>query len=88
MIPTMIPKIPRADAKISTIKTLTKRDESWASARAHDEPAIPTAIPLAMLVNPTDSPDEKTAYLRRVRKGVNRRGGARKEEQGGGEVGG
>jgi hypothetical protein len=48
IIPTMIPKIPRAEAKISTIKILTKRLGSWASAIAHEEPAIPTLTPEAI----------------------------------------
>ena len=34
IIPTIIPKIPSAEAKISTIKILTKSESSWASANA------------------------------------------------------
>mmetsp|Transcript_19170 Transcript_19170/g.40278 ORF Transcript_19170/g.40278 Transcript_19170/m.40278 type:complete len:122 (-) Transcript_19170:438-803(-) len=62
MIPTMIPKIPRAEAKISTIKILTKRDASWASPIAHAEPAMPTDTPDAIFVNPTESPEENIPY--------------------------
>lgn len=42
MIATMIPKMPSADAKISTIKIFTNRLASWASARAQLLPATPT----------------------------------------------
>ena len=38
MIPTMMPNIPKADANISTMRILTKREESWASARAQEDP--------------------------------------------------
>ena len=41
IIATMIPKMPSAEAKISTIKILTKRESSWASLKAHELPAIP-----------------------------------------------
>merc|ERR1719384_747474 len=58
IIPTIIPKIPSADAKISTIKIFTNREESWASAIAQLDPAIPTDTPDAMLVRPTDRPAE------------------------------
>ena len=62
MIPTMIPNIPNADAKISTIKILTNNDASWASPIAQELPAIPTLIPDAILVNPTDKPAENIPY--------------------------
>jgi hypothetical protein len=62
MIPTIIPKIPRAEAKISTMRILTKSDSSCASERAHELPAIPTEIPLAIFVNPTLHPDQNTEY--------------------------
>ena len=58
----MIPKIPNADAKISTIRTLTKSESSWASPSAQELPAIPTEIPLAMFVNPTLQPEKNTEY--------------------------
>ena len=58
MMPTMIPKIPRADAKISTINTFTNKEESCASAIAQLDPAIPTDTPDAILVRPTESPAE------------------------------
>lgn len=58
----MIPKIPKADAKISTMRILTKSEESWASARAHALPAIPTDIPLAIFVKPTLHPEKNTPY--------------------------
>lgn len=61
MMPTMIPKMPRADAKISTMRIFTNRDASWASPRAHALPATPTEIPLARFVNPTPSPPQKSA---------------------------
>lgn len=61
MIPTMIPNMPRAEAKISTIRIFTNRESSCASARAHALPAIPTEMPLAMLVNPTLHPEKNTA---------------------------
>ncbi len=41
-MPIIIPKIASADAKISTIKILTKRDASCASPRAQELPAMPT----------------------------------------------
>ena len=44
IIPTIIPKMERAEAKISTIKILTNNDGSCASARAQLLPAIPTEI--------------------------------------------
>ena len=62
IIPTIIPKIPRADAKISTIKIFTKSEASWASPMAQLDPAIPTEIPEAIFVNPTDSPAENIPY--------------------------
>lgn len=62
MIPTMIPKIPSAEAKISTIKILTNKLESCASAMAHELPAMPTETPLAMFVNPTDNPALNMPY--------------------------
>mmetsp|Transcript_7418 Transcript_7418/g.17089 ORF Transcript_7418/g.17089 Transcript_7418/m.17089 type:complete len:83 (-) Transcript_7418:1-249(-) len=58
IIPTIMPKMPRAEAKISTIKILTNRDESWASPTAQLDPAIPTETPDAILVSPTDRPEE------------------------------
>ena len=60
IMPTMIPNIPKAEANISTIRILTKRESSCASAKAHALPAIPTAIPLAMFVNPTLQPEKNT----------------------------
>lgn len=42
MMPTMTPKRPRAEPKISTIRILTKRVPFWASARAHELPVTPT----------------------------------------------
>ena len=44
MMPTMMPKIPSAEAKISTMRILTKSEASWASARAQAEPAMPTEM--------------------------------------------
>ena len=44
IIPTIIPKMERAEAKISTIKILTNNDGSCASARAQLLPAMPTEI--------------------------------------------
>lgn len=61
MMATMIPKMPSADAKISTIKILTKSEPSCASASAQLLPAMPTATPEAMLLIPTESPEEKVA---------------------------
>ena len=46
IIPTMTPKIPNAEAKISTTKILTNNEPSWASAKAQLDPATPTLIPL------------------------------------------
>ena len=60
MMPTMMPNIPNAEANISTISILTKSESSCASARAQALPAIPTAIPLAILVIPTLQPEKKT----------------------------
>ena len=62
IIPTIIPKIPRAEAKISTIKILTNNEASCASAMAQLDPAIPTDTPDAMLVRPTESPAENIPY--------------------------
>ena len=42
MMATMMAKIPRADAKISITKILTKSSAFCASARAHPLPQIPT----------------------------------------------
>ena len=60
MIPTMMPKMPSADAKISTIRILTNRESSCASASAQALPATPTEMPDAMFVNPTLQPEKKT----------------------------
>ena len=62
IMPTMIPKIPRAEAKISTIRILTKSEGSWASPMAQEEPAIPTETPEATFVNPTERPAENIPY--------------------------
>ena len=59
---TITPKRPIADAKISTIRILTKRDPFWASARAAPDPTMPTAIPQKRLQNPTVSPAPNRAY--------------------------
>ena len=42
MMPTMTPKRPRADPKISTIRILTNSVPFWASASAHELPVTPT----------------------------------------------
>ena len=42
MMPTMTPKIPSADAKISMMRILTKREPFCASARAQELPTMPT----------------------------------------------
>ena len=44
MMPTMTPKRPRADAKISTTRILTNRLLLSASASAHELPTMPTHI--------------------------------------------
>lgn len=62
IIPTIIPKIPKAEAKISTIRIFTNKEGSWASPIAQLDPAIPTETPEAILVRPTDSPEENIPY--------------------------
>lgn len=44
MMPTITPNNPNADPKISMTKIFTKVSGVCASAIAHPEPAIPTAI--------------------------------------------
>jgi len=62
MIPTMTPKRPRADPKISTINIFTKRSGFCASPRAHPEPDTPTQIPQKRLDKPTERPVAKRQY--------------------------
>ena len=52
-MPTMIPKSPSAEPKISMIKIFTKVEGVWASARAHPAPVIPTATPQKRFESPT-----------------------------------
>merc|ERR1719231_538177 len=53
--------MPKALPNISTIKILTKRLASFASARAQLLPDTPTHIPLPTLVKPDASPAKNTA---------------------------
>lgn len=58
-MPTISPKRPIADPKISTIRTLTNNAELAASASAAPDPTIPTAIPQNKLTKPTEIPAPK-----------------------------
>ena len=62
MMPTMTPNIPRALPKISTIRILTNKVASFASARAQLLPETPTQTPLPTFVKPAASPAKNTAY--------------------------
>jgi hypothetical protein len=57
--PTINPKRPTIDPKISMTRTFTNRDASAASASAQDEPAMPTETPHTRLDKPTVRPDQK-----------------------------
>ncbi len=50
------PKRPMALAKISTMRILTKRDGSAASARAAPDPTWPTQMPHTRLTRPVVRP--------------------------------
>lgn len=47
---------------LTTMRIFTNNEESWASPSAHADPAIPTEIPLAIFVNPTEQPEKNTEY--------------------------
>jgi len=53
---TMTPNRPIALPKISTIRILTNRAGSWASARAAPDPTIPTHTPQNKFEKPTVRP--------------------------------
>lgn len=59
--PTIRPKRPKTEPKISTTKTLTKSWGSWASAKAALEPVMPTQTPQRRLHTPTVRPPQKMA---------------------------
>ena len=61
MIPTMTPKRPRADPKISIIRIFTKVEGVWASAKAQPAPVTPTQTPQKRFESPTDRPAPKRA---------------------------
>lgn len=58
---TINPNNPITDANISTIKTLTNKVGSAASARAALLPTTPTLTPQAKLHNPTVNPAQNNA---------------------------
>lgn len=58
--PTMRPKSPRTEPKISMTRILTNRAESAASATAAVDPVIPTQIPQTRLPRPTVRPAQKS----------------------------
>merc|ERR1711924_261913 len=62
MIPTITPKSPRAEPKISSISIFTKRSGFCASPRAQPEPDTPTQIPQNRLDKPTKRPVAKRQY--------------------------
>lgn len=62
IIATMTPKRPRALAKISTIRILTKSDGFCASLNAQLLPTTPTAMPQTRFEKPTIQPEKKRAY--------------------------
>uniref|UniRef100_A0A1B0BL69 Uncharacterized protein n=1 Tax=Glossina palpalis gambiensis TaxID=67801 RepID=A0A1B0BL69_9MUSC len=55
-MPTIKPKRPIAEPKISTIKIFTNKIEFAASARAAPEPTTPTETPQNKLTKPTAKP--------------------------------
>lgn len=57
--PTINPKSPKTEPKISTTRILTKSEESAASDTAAVAPVIPTAIPQIILLKPTVKPAQK-----------------------------
>lgn len=61
-MPTIKPKSPIAEPKISIIRIFTKRAELAASARAAPEPTMPTAMPQKRLTIPTDKPAPNITY--------------------------
>ena len=56
MIPTITPKRPSADPKISMTKILTNVSGVWASEMAHPDPVIPTAILFQLMMIGTHKP--------------------------------
>ena len=58
----MRPKRPMILPKTSTMRILTNRSGSAASARAAVEPAMPTEIPHSKLHAPTVRPPQNNAY--------------------------
>ena len=60
MMPTMMPKSPSADPKISMINIFTKVDGVCASARAHPDPTTPTQMPQTRFEMPTERPVPKS----------------------------
>merc|ERR1712166_1036216 len=62
IMPTMIPKGPRAEPKISMTRILTNMRGSCASDRAQAEPTTPTQIPQKRLARPTVMPVQKKQY--------------------------
>lgn len=61
-MPTIKPKSPMAEPKISMMRILTNNDEFAASANAAPEPTIPTDIPQNKLTKPTDKPEPNITY--------------------------
>lgn len=60
--PTINPKRPIAEAKISITNIFTNNAEFSASAKAAPLPVVPTAIPQTKLHNPTVKPPQNKAY--------------------------
>ena len=61
MMPTMTPKSPMAEAKISMIKILTNVEGVCESARAQPDQMTPTETPQNKFERPTEIPAPKIA---------------------------